>query len=53
LRVGPVREATVDELRVADGELPDHDGAIVFDAWTDDAATLVRAAAQEATDVQP
>ena len=53
LRVGPVRRVEVGLLRIEDGALPDHDGAIVFDAWTDDAATVVRAAAQEGTDVQP
>lgn len=44
LRVGPVRLASVETLRVVDGELPDHDGAIVFDAWRDAADTIVRAA---------
>lgn len=53
LRVGPVRRLEVDLLQVIDGVLPDHDGAIVFDAWTDDGATVVRAAAQDATVVQP
>ena len=55
LRVGPVREATVDELRVVDGELPEHEGAIVFDAWfTDDGAvTVVRAAALRDVEVTP
>lgn len=55
LRVAPVREATVGELRIVDGELPDHDGAVVFDAWfTDDGAvTVVRAAALHDVDVTP
>jgi bacterioferritin-associated ferredoxin len=55
LRVGPVRDATVGELRVVDGELPDHDDAVVFDAWfTDDGAvTVVRAAALRDVDVTP
>ena len=45
LRVGPVRLASVEALRVVDGGLPDHDDAIVFDAWRDGTGTLVRAAA--------
>lgn len=46
LQVGPVREATVDELSVVDGELPEFGGAVVFDAWfaDDGAVTVVRAA---------
>lgn len=55
LRVAAVRDATVGELRIVDGELPDHDGAVVFDAWfTDDGAvTVVRAAALRDVDVTP
>jgi len=55
LQVGPIREVTVAELRVVDGELPDHDDAVVFDAWfTDDGAvTVVRAAALRDVDVSP
>lgn len=53
LHVGPVRLLAVDELRVVDGGLPDHDGAIVFDAWADGAATVVRAASVDGVDVQP
>ncbi|HUH17374.1 MAG TPA: (2Fe-2S)-binding protein [Methylomirabilota bacterium] len=46
LRVDAVRHASVDELHVTDGDLPEHDGATVFDAWTDtdDGAVVVRAA---------
>jgi bacterioferritin-associated ferredoxin len=55
LEVGPVREVTVGELRVVDGELPDHDEAVVFDAWFEDdgAVTVVRAAALRDVDVSP
>ena len=55
LQVGPIREVTVDELRVVDGELPDHDDAVVFDAWfaDDGAITVVRAAALRDVDVSP
>ena len=55
LQVGPIREVTVDELRVVDGELPEYDGAVVFDAWfTDDSAlTVVRAAAIRDVTVTP
>ena len=55
LRIGPIREATVAELRVVDGELPAFGGAVVFDAWfTDDAAvTVVRAVAMHDVDVTP
>jgi hypothetical protein len=44
LSIGSVRHAEVDELRVADGALPQHDGAIVFDAWMDGPVAVVRAA---------
>lgn len=55
LRVGPVRDATVGELKVVDGELPEFGGAVVFDAWfTDDGAlTVVRAAVIRDIDVTP
>jgi bacterioferritin-associated ferredoxin len=53
LVVGPVRRISVAELRVVDGELPDHDAAIVFDAWRDGDATIVRAASVSGTDVRP
>lgn len=53
LRVGPVRDATVDELRVVDGELPDFGAAVAFDAWFVDggAGTIVRAAAIQDVEV--
>lgn len=44
LRVSGVRRATVEVLRVVDGDLPEHDGATVFDAWSEGATTVVRAA---------
>lgn len=45
LRVEPLRREIVEELVVDDGDLPQHDGATVIDAWTDaDGATVVRAA---------
>lgn len=50
-----MREASVDELLVVDGELPERGGAVVFDAWfTDDGAlTVVRAAAIRDVEVTP
>lgn len=55
LEVGSVRTARVDELRVAEGVLPDFEGAVVFDAWFADAGavTVVRAAAQRDVEVTP
>lgn len=53
LRVGPVRRVTTDVLRIVDGDLPDHDGATVFDAWTDGATVVVRAAAIHDTAATP
>jgi bacterioferritin-associated ferredoxin len=55
LHIGRVRDATVDELRVVDGVLPEFDDAVAFDAWfTDDGAvTVVRAAAIRDVDVTP
>ena len=44
LEVAPVRRLEVAELRVVDGDLPDHEGATVFDAWPDGGAVVVRAA---------
>lgn len=44
LEIGPIRRLAVEELAVVDGALPDHDGAIVFDAWIEDAEAVVRAA---------
>jgi bacterioferritin-associated ferredoxin len=54
LRVGPIRRASVDVLRVVDGELPDQDRAIVFDArHRPDGAVTVRAAHRDDIDVTP
>lgn len=53
LAVAPVRTAFVERLRVDDGLLPEHGGAVVFDAWMDGSATIVRAAEQAGTAVQP
>jgi bacterioferritin-associated ferredoxin len=53
LLVGPVRRVSVAELRVVDGALPDHGHAIVFDAWRDGGASVVRAAAVDGHEVQP
>jgi hypothetical protein len=44
LRVGPIQRRTVERLRVIDGDLPDHDGATVFDAWPSRDGVVVRAA---------
>jgi NAD(P)H-nitrite reductase large subunit len=53
LEVGPIRRVSIDDLRVVDGELVDHDRAVVFDAWLDEDTTVVRAAAVDGTRVQP
>ena len=44
LEVAPVRTGEVDELQVLDGALPQHDGALVFDAWMDGPVAVIRAA---------
>lgn len=53
LRISSIRRATVDELRVRDGALPDHEGAVVFDAWLDGTKAVVRAALVLDHDVTP
>lgn len=54
LVVAPIRRRVVEALRVVDGDLPDHDGATVFDAWRElDGAVVVRAAAVRDTELQP
>lgn len=53
LRVGAIRRLEVSELRVVDGDLPDHDGASVFDAWMADSSVVVRAASVRDRDVTP
>ncbi len=44
LEIAAVRHEAVDELLVRDGALPEHDGALVFDAWMDGPVAVVRAA---------
>lgn len=44
LRIGPIRRLRVERLRVVDGDLPDHGGATVFDAWPGEGGVVVRAA---------
>jgi bacterioferritin-associated ferredoxin len=44
LVVRPVQRLTRDTLRVEDGDLPEVEGATVFDAWRDGAAYVLRAA---------
>ena len=53
LRVGPIRRVEVEELRVVEGDLPEHDHATVFDAWTDGESVVVRAASVHDVDVTP
>ncbi len=53
LQVAPIRRERVAELRVVDGDLPDHEGAAVFDAWAADGGYVVRAASQRGPQVTP
>jgi hypothetical protein len=53
LRVMAVERRTVELLRVVDGDLPDLDGATVFDAWTDADGYLLRAARIDDVTVLP
>lgn len=53
LEVGPIRRVAVEALRVVDGDLPDHDGATVFDAWPDGHGVVVRAAALDDVRIVP
>lgn len=54
LHIARVRRLRVDRLRVADGDLPDHDGATVIDAWREpDGTVTVRAATIRDVDVTP
>jgi bacterioferritin-associated ferredoxin len=53
LVIRPIRRARVDRLRIVDGDLPDHDAATVFDAWTVDEGIVVRAAAQHDVELVP
>lgn len=57
LLVAAIRRVEVPELRVVDGDLPDHGGATVFDAWMlgsgVGSGVVVRAASVEETEVTP
>lgn len=53
LRVAPVQRRSVDRLRVVGGDLPDHDGATVFDAWSVSDGVLVRAARIDGVEATP
>ncbi len=53
LVVHPIRRATVDDLRVVDGDLPDHDNATVFDAWPAADGVVVRAAVLHDVEATP
>lgn len=53
LRIAPVRRLAVERLRVVDGDLPDHDGATIFDAWSADGGVGVRAATVRDVEVTP
>lgn len=57
LEVGSIRRVEVERLRVVDGDLPEHDGATVFDAWPSGAGAgarvVVRAASVRGTAVVP
>ena len=53
LRVGRVRRASVQSLRILDGDLPDCGAATVFDAWPAGGAVVVRAASILEEDVTP
>ncbi len=53
LQVGAVRREIVTSLRVIDGDLPDHGGATVFDAWRHEQGIVVRAALLEGAAATP
>ena len=53
LRMAGVRRFEVPALRVVDGDLPDHGGATVFDAWAAGSSVIVRAASVEDLAVTP
>lgn len=54
LRIGAVRRAGVEVLRVVDGQLPEHDDAVVFDARREpDGRVTVRAAQRDDVEVTP
>lgn len=54
LRIAPPRRLGVEQLRVVDGDLPDHGGATVFDAWpAPEGGVVVRAAVQRDVELLP
>lgn len=53
LVIRPIRRERVERLQIVDGDLPDHAGATVFDAWTEDDSIVVRAAAQRDVELEP
>jgi len=53
LHIEPIRRASVAAARVVDGDLPDHGGATVFDAWRDGARIILRAASMTEASVTP
>ena len=53
LEIGPVRRVEMDEALVRDGDLPDLDGATVFDAWISDHGYVLRAARIDDVTVHP
>lgn len=53
LEVRPVERREVEVLRVVDGDLPDVDGATVFDAWAVGSGCVIRAAHLEDVTVTP
>ena len=53
LRVDPIRRDRVELLRVVSGDLPDHGGATVFDAWADGNDVVVRAASVRGHEATP
>jgi hypothetical protein len=54
LRIHPIRRASVERLRIDDGQLPEHDLAVVFDARRQpDGRVRVRAASRDDIDVTP
>ena len=53
LVVGEIRHLRTEVLRVVDGDLPDHDGATVFDAWPFASGVVVRAASLSDVEATP
>ena len=53
LNVRAVRHASVESLRIRDGDLPECEAATVFDAWPDGRTVMVRAASIREQHVTP